>query len=609
MQPDNIVQLPRFKTLTARFGLIFCAITLALVMLLSATLFNYFRTDVESSLLSSFDQTVNANAQTLDDLLTRIDLYMNIIADGEGIFLDSLRQQDSDILPAYNAYLNIRDALKSNLGVAFGSLTDECSALFIVDHSMPVSGFLSEYDLHSFYRSIDSAAVHISLPDPYLKEDWYQQAQAQPNVDHWFTLQSNPQWIYVVRHLTTRALYNGRVEHYTMGSIVLSFNASWLESAITQSSTSGESLLLLLDGEQQILYGSVPGLDNGSITPLIPDFNEGGDIVHYQGEACYLWRSNLRSNLTMITLLPRDQINALASGTYLIAALSAAGMALLGVILVFMLSRYATEPIRRLAQHMQRNRLQPIPRDSQRSLANEVAWLYDAFNSQIDRINTLIEEIRDSEQQERETELHLLQAQINPHFVCNTLNSVSSRALLRGDDDLAEILCDLSEIVRYNLRDPAKLTSLQREMDIVQRYLNIREHRDGDPRKLLPEIADDCLLAMVPKMIIQPIVENAVSHTDNFDSVSLSVYREGERLLIEVRNHSSSLSAERINNHLAGLITLSSHSTGLGVRNTAKRLSLTYGGTSGYGLTFIDLPDGMILARIVMPYVEDTSSN
>ena len=79
-------------SLAARFGILFYAAALLLIVALSVTLFSYFHNNVENSLLASYSQTVSAKAQTINDLLTRLDLYMNLVTDGNGAFLDTLLQ-------------------------------------------------------------------------------------------------------------------------------------------------------------------------------------------------------------------------------------------------------------------------------------------------------------------------------------------------------------------------------------------------------------------------------------------------------------------------------------------------------------------------------------
>ena len=109
-------------SLAARFGILFYAAALLLIVALSVTLFSYFHNNVENSLLASYSQTVSAKAQTINDLLTRLDLYMNLVTDGNGAFLDTLLEYDGNFLTAWHSYVHMKDMLKSNLDMTFGSI-------------------------------------------------------------------------------------------------------------------------------------------------------------------------------------------------------------------------------------------------------------------------------------------------------------------------------------------------------------------------------------------------------------------------------------------------------------------------------------------------------
>ena len=269
-----------------------------------------------------------------------------------------------------------------------------------------------------------------------------------------------------------------------------------------------------------------------------------------------------------------------------------------GFILILLISRYATYPIRRLAQHMQRKSLTPIAPPT-RGLSTEVDGLYSSFNSQIERINELLGEVRASEQSRKQAEIQLLQAQINPHFVCNTLGTVCCRSLMRGDDDLADILTNLADFMRYNLRNPSQHIPLSQELEVIDRFIRIQQSCGKDDVPITLDVSPECLNLAVPKLILQPIVENALSHTDDPRSVRLFIRRHRDRLIMRVENHSPGTDVNQINDHISGRITLTSKSTGLGIRNINQRLHLSYG--EEYGLTFYALPDDFIAAELIMP--------
>lgn len=581
--------------LAAQFGLLFFATALILILLLSVTLFSYFHNNVENSLLSSLSQTVSARAQSLSDLLTRLDLYMNLVTDSTDIFLTPMLQYDGRLFPAYQNYLSIRSLLKTNLDVTFGSRVPTAEVFLFIDHSMPLSEIISSYSMAAFRQKTISSA-HISLPDPFENEDWYQNMLARPDEDYWFTLDYKPGSLCVIRALNTSAVVNGRVVSYNMGSLLITFEADDFNQDITDSNL-GEATLLLLDSSGVILHSSNSLYDGRTLESLSSPGRSETQLV-FDGTRSYLWKNELPSGLTLVTLLPYRQIRTLTMGSMRIIFIVGLLLMTAGLGLIVLLSRYATRPISRLAEHMQYKNLTPLPLPGPRA-ATEIDYLYSSFNGQIAHINRLIDEVRRSEQQRKEIEIQLLQAQINPHFVCNTLGTVCCRSLMQGDDELADILSDLADFMRYNLREPSARIPLSRELEVIRRYMRIQQSCGKDISLGALDIAEDCLSLPVPKLILQPIVENALSHTDDPASVRLFIRRRKNRLIMRVENHSPGTDTEQINAHLSGRITLSSKSTGLGIRNINQRLHLSYG--DEYGLTFYALPGDYIAAELIMP--------
>ena len=598
----NKRKLPRLAswrhTLAARLGLFYFIITLSLIVLLTSLLFSYFGGDVERSLLSSYSLVVNGNARTFSDLIARLDMYMNLISENNTDYLDVLREYDGDIFTAYHQYLRMLTLLKSSLNVTFGELVPDCSAYFIVDESMPYSGIISQFPLSSFRIRPTSTQVHITLPTPYLSEPWFQYAVAHPERDHWFTTSDSARVISVIRPISATDVWQGQVRRYNIGHIVVSFDAGWLDTALGQVEGS-RSALYLYDADGTVLYSTDGSMVGQRIAEDMMASDGAGEIAVSREHRRYMWHNPISDDLTMVTLLPMDEIDALRRGSVRIVALIALLFTLVGLALILLVSQFSTRPIRVLARHMQRESLEPCPTRAHPAFAREVDWLYTAFNSQVEHINRLIQGIQDAEKARHETEMQLLQAQINPHFVCNALNSVSCQALVRGDDDMADTLEHLADIMRYNLRNPTERIPLRQELNVVNSYLHIQKVHSSLPIHVEEDIAADCMDALMPKLTLEPLVENAVSHGDRPDQVSLTVRREGGSLVIRVRNHSL-ISAAQINAHLSGEVTLTSYSTGLGIRNTHKRMRLLY--SEPYGLTFGDLGDGFIEARLTLPF-------
>jgi sensor histidine kinase YesM len=189
--------------------------------------------------------------------------------------------------------------------------------------------------------------------------------------------------------------------------------------------------------------------------------------------------------------------------------------------------------------------------------------------------------------------LQALQMQLNPHFLFNTLNSVSS--LMRSDPDGAdEMLERLSSLLRITLaKGQAQRIPLQEEMEVVQLYVSIQQLRFGDRVSHSVEVAPEAWDALVPSMILQPIVENAyvhgISRSLGKGTIAIKAFVEGDKLRISIRN--------------AGCVPGSFGETlkreGVGIANVRARLELHYGSRQSFSIQ--ETAPGDVTALCVLP--------
>ena len=203
------------------------------------------------------------------------------------------------------------------------------------------------------------------------------------------------------------------------------------------------------------------------------------------------------------------------------------------------------------------------------------------------------------EQQERlllQARMEALQSQINPHFLFNTLNSISS--LVRGNPESArDMIVKLGNILRRLLRKGDSFVPLREELEFLDDYLDIEVARFGrDKLKVVKELEPASLDHLVPSMILQPLVENAVKHGFSTKVESGSIYLRSrtadQRLVIEVED-------DGVGMPLKG--ASASSGTGIGMQNVTERLQVLYGDTAE--ITVESQPNRGTLVRLVLPVV------
>jgi two-component system, LytTR family, sensor kinase len=189
-----------------------------------------------------------------------------------------------------------------------------------------------------------------------------------------------------------------------------------------------------------------------------------------------------------------------------------------------------------------------------------------------------------------EAQLAVLRTQLNPHFLFNTLHAISS-LVERDPRGVRRMIARLSELLRHTLEQSSEQeVPLDRELELLGRYLDIMEVRFQDRLNVTQRIDDDVRTALVPNLVLQPLVENALKHgvtaIDGPGHIEIAARRQGDTLVLSVRDN--------------GPGPLSPKSSGLGLRNTTARLSQLYGDRQRFSLRAA--PGGGTVAEVTLPY-------
>jgi two-component system, LytTR family, sensor kinase len=188
--------------------------------------------------------------------------------------------------------------------------------------------------------------------------------------------------------------------------------------------------------------------------------------------------------------------------------------------------------------------------------------------------------------------LHALELQVQPHFLFNTLHAIGGLVRKGRGEEAVEMIAGLSDLLRYSLDHAGKhLVPLEREIDVLGRYLAIQRIRFSDRLRVEIDAPEEVRRALVPALILQPLAENAIRHGIEPSSapgvIELSVRRDGDQLRIEIYNSGPPVHAPR---------------PGIGLGNTRARLSQLYG--AGHTFTLENARAGVI-ARIITPFEEE----
>lgn len=184
---------------------------------------------------------------------------------------------------------------------------------------------------------------------------------------------------------------------------------------------------------------------------------------------------------------------------------------LLGIITV-LIAMDIVNPIQKIVKYMKRFQMGKKPEPLSLDRQDEFGYLADTLESMITEIDYLMNTVMNEQILRREVQIKALQAQINPHFLFNTLETINWRAQLIDAPEISEMVTSLSGILEANISRDIKPIPLKQEMTYVHNYLAIMRHRYEERLKIKWEIEDTPLQLKVPQLLLQPIVENAIKH-------------------------------------------------------------------------------------------------
>ena len=269
-----------------------------------------------------------------------------------------------------------------------------------------------------------------------------------------------------------------------------------------------------------------------------------------------------RAYLSGLDVLRRQLLEMVAlTGALLFAAL---------LMITVSHSRKLTTPIARLAGSME-----DIESLSELTLLtdeiSETKVLTESYNRMIAKIKLLMAELEQKQRELRQTEITALTNQINPHFLYNTLDTIVWLAEFKDNAKIIALTKSLAAFFRLSLNNGKELVSLRDEIEHVRQYLYIQKERYGDKLTYAFEVDETLLGCMVPKIILQPIVENSIYHgikpMDGIGNIVISASQSAGHLLLTVNDNGVGFDVKK-----AG---------GVGLRNVEKRIKLYYGEGSG----------------------------
>ena len=240
----------------------------------------------------------------------------------------------------------------------------------------------------------------------------------------------------------------------------------------------------------------------------------------------------------------------------------------------------------------------------------EVEHLSRSIQSMVSTMRHLMDDILQQEEQKRRSELDVLQSQINPHFLYNTLDSVIWMTENGRTEDAVVMLTSLARLFRISLSRGSNIITVAEELEHARHYLTIQKMRYKNKFSADLSAEDGVESLYTIKLIVQPILENAIYHgmdyADGDGKICVRAFREGEDAVIEVADNGLGMPeevVERLLDQGSTYAAAGSKGSGIGLRNVHRRIQLTFG--REYGLTILSEPDDGTVVRIRLPALDE----
>jgi len=404
------------------------------------------------------------------------------------------------------------------------------------------------------------------------------------------------------------SFYNGK----DRVSVVVDLNARAVMDLIEGARLGDSSELVIVDGEDTIVLSG----NEEYLTKPLEQFEAGiaaGDPTHLKidyklknvATGMNYWRvvgySSIRPTVNRILL----NFGATAALVILISLLISLGVG-------YSITRWILRPIYQVILAIDR-----MDQGDKRGIEtleihnSDINPLAETLKKMVANLDMLMERTVKQRVEMTQAQLIALRAQISPHFIYNTLETIRSYSLEYGVRDIDEMAASLARIIRYALRDGEDRVVLREELNYVKNYVRIQQYRFANRFDMRFDIPEELMDVAVPRLIIQPLVENAIVHgvepVIGRYLICVAARREGNDMVVEVRNDGKAMSQERlrqVRDALSGRENELSvkgrggKQVGIGLLNVHSRLRLLYG--DSYGLQ-ADSDEHLTVIRLTLP--------
>jgi len=426
-------------------------------------------------------------------------------------------------------------------------------------------------------------------------QEWYQEAIQYRGIINWRYLpdetKRNEPYLSLVRMIEFDNFKYTNV-------LVITVSKVQLQAVVDSESIKS----LIVDDHNNVITTNFAEWRGKTLDEIFPDLDltgTGKQETKLNGELVNILVDYVRpeassSGLRIISVYSVEDIVAESNRFSRLGLMVILASVIVSFILIYWVSSLLTRRLLKFSQQIGRAAIGDFETTLPIDGNDEIGQLSRQYNFMIRSIKELIEEVRKThwqkeqlELKQQEIKLKMLASQINPHFLFNALESIRMQAHIKGEKEIAGVVKMLGRLMRKSLETQGHHIALKDEIDIVHSYLEIQMFRHRDRLTYELKIDEEAGKQMIPPLIIQPLVENAVVHgierkESEAEPLKVTVKAEikGDRLVVEVEDNGVGISEERLQ-EIIRMLDEQDEGNRIGLSNVHHRLQMVYGESSG----------------------------
>ncbi|AIQ73426.1 MULTISPECIES: sensor histidine kinase [Paenibacillus] len=419
---------------------------------------------------------------------------------------------------------------------------------------------------------------------PFLESSLYQRVKEKPE-SNW--VESHRDELFAGKHHVISLVLQPLTDNYVPDLfLIVNVKEDILEDTVSGGGSLGSARFLLINKEGTSVFGDGERPEWSRDSVFLDKLREAdrGNFEYSAGDGTMLLSyasSGYAKDWVLVSYLSKKELLQPVRSIQWLVLMIMAACIVIALFLARYLSALLLGPLLKLQRTMSRVEQEDLSARFQSPFQDEIGEAGRKFNQMLDRIGELIVEVKDTEKEKRKAEIKALQAQIEPHFLYNTLNTIFWKCEMDEYEDVKQMVISLSALFQLGLNNGQEITTLGKELEHVRQYLNLQQQCYEGLFDYTIDAGVELLELPVLKIIIQPLVENSILHglkeLRGGGVIRISVEVAKNTLLIRVTDNGTGMNAEKLNAWLKE----PNGSGGYALSNICSRLQLYYGKEAG----------------------------